>query len=285
MWFSSKVNRKELAEQLVITHQTAAVVVDSDRNLIASNPAFSEIGRKLNGLDRNGVLKSLIDHYDKANKTIAFDDFHLRQHIFSLTIKGLESCSLYLFEPLPEKLLGEQAWQQLLAFSENIYAVFDNHNNLVTSNIDSVDADEMYSVFDSPQLLKALQNAIKITDRKLRLSENDDFYYQVTHSTLDSDSGPLSAFLLSKQTQLADYKQFEMLSKVVSNTSTSVLITDKNGFVEYVNPGFEKLSGLTLAEVKGKKPGVLLQREQTDTDTIKRISQNLKHESRFMKRF
>ena len=276
MWFSSKVNRKELAEQLVITHQTAAVVVDSDRNLIASNPAFSEIGRKLNGLDRNGVLKSLIDHYDKANKTIAFDDFHLRQHIFSLTIKGLESCSLYLFEPLPEKLLGEQAWQQLLAFSENIYAVFDNHNNLVTSNIDSVDADEMYSVFDSPQLLKALQNAIKITDRKLRLSENDDFYYQVTHSTLDSDSGPLSAFLLSKQTQLADYKQFEMLSKVVSNTSTSVLITDKNGFVEYVNPGFEKLSGLTLAEVKGKKPGVLLQREQTDTDTIKPISQKLK---------
>ncbi|HCO00469.1 MAG TPA: histidine kinase, partial [Methylophaga sp.] len=116
----------------------------------------------------------------------------------------------------------------------------------------------------------------KITDRKLRLSENDDFYYQVTHSTLDSDSGPLSAFLLSKQTQLADYKQFEMLSKVVSNTSTSVLITDKNGFVEYVNPGFEKLSGLTLAEVKGKKPGVLLQREQTDTDTIKRISQKLK---------
>lgn len=92
MWFSSKVKRKALAEQLVITHQSAAAVVDSDSNIIAANAAFSEIGRKLKGLDQNGVLKTLFGRYDKANKTIPIDnDLHLSQQIVSLKMKGLES--------------------------------------------------------------------------------------------------------------------------------------------------------------------------------------------------
>jgi len=277
MWFSSKVNQKALAEQLVITHQSAAAVVDNDRKIIAANEAFREIGTRLNGVDSSNTLAALLNRYDKASKTILFnDDFQLRQKIVPLKIKGLESCSIYIFEAEPEKFLGEQAWQQLLLLSKDIYAVFDSQDNLVASNLDSVNADQIYLAPDNPQLLKIMQSAIKSKDRMLCFSEKDNIYYHITHSTLDSDSGQLSAFVLSKQTQNADFKQFEMLSKVVSNTSTSVLITDKNGLVEYVNPGFEKLSGYTLAEVKGKKPSILLQREQTDKDTIKRISHKLK---------
>ena len=75
--------------------------------------------------------------------------------------------------------------------------------------------------------------------------------------------------------------ELEMLSRVVANTSTSVLITDTNGLVEYVNPGFEKLTGRTLEEVKGKKPGSLLQGPQTDKETIARISKKLKQKQPF----
>lgn len=275
MWFSSKVPDKVLAEQLVLTHQSATAVVDNSRNVITANQAFGQLGRSINESDHTNALAALLNRFDKATKTIHYDDnLMLRLHIVSLTIKGLESCSLYVFAPEPTKFIGEKAWQQLLALSENAYAVFDSQDNLVTSNLDPLDANEL--ALDNPQLLKILQNAIKNKDRILRLSENDVVYYHVTHSTLDSDSGPLSVFVLAKQTQNADFKQFEMLSKVVSNTSTSVLITDKTGLVEYVNPGFEMLSGYTLAEVKGKKPSILLQGEQTDRDTIKRISQKLK---------
>jgi methyl-accepting chemotaxis protein len=282
MLFNSKINRKALAEQLVITHQSAAVVVDSDNNIIAANAAFSEIGRKLNGIDQNGTLKTLLGLYDKANKSISLDDnLQLRQHIVSLTIKGLETCLIYIFEPVTEQLLGKQAWLQLLALSNDNYAVFDSQANLVASNLDSINTNKKYLEHDNSQLLKILQGALKTKDQLICLSDKDDVYYHVKFSKLDSDNGELSAFVLSEQTQNADFKQFEMLSKVVSNTSTSVLITDKNGLVEYVNPGFEKLSGYTLAEVKGKKPSVLLQREQTDKDTIKRISQKLKAQEPF----
>ncbi len=267
MWFRAKVDHKALAEQLVISHQAAAVVVDSERNVIAANEAFGQLGRRVSQTDHNKIFAVLL------NRSV---DFHLRQHAVSLKIEGLASCTLFIFDAVPEKFLGEPAWQQLLAMSKAVYAVFDSHDNLLASNLDSVGADEMFLASDSPQLLENLQNATKRKDRTLRFSDNDGVYYHVTHAKIDSDSGPLSAFILSKQTENADFKQFEMLSKVVSNTSTSVLITDKNGLVEYVNPGFETLSGYTLAEVKGKKPSFLLQREQTDKDTVKRISQKLK---------
>lgn len=267
MWFKSKVDRKALAEQLVVIHQAAAVIVDKDRNVIAVNSSFDQLGNRLKQSDHNKIFADLLNHTD---------DLHLRQHSVLLNIKGLASCTLFVFEAVPEKWLGEPAWQQLLTLSKTTYAVFDSLNNLLASNLEPADADEMHLAADNPQLLAHLQNAIKRKDQILRCSANDDVYYHVAHSTIDSDSGPLSAFILTKKTEKADFKQFEMLSKVVSNTSTSVLITDKNGLVEYVNPGFERLSGYTLAEVKGKKPSSLLQREQTDKDTVKRISQKLK---------
>lgn len=277
MWFSSKINPKALAEQLVSTHQSAAAVVDKDRNLIAANAAFGQLSHQLNQSDDNKALEALLGRLDKAKKTISYNDnFQLKQQISALTIQGLESFSLYVFAAAPAKFLGEQAWQQLLALGKEAYAVFDSQANVVAANLAAVNADALYLDQTDPLLLQRLQKALNNKDALLCLSEKAAIYYQVTCATIDSECGPLLAFVLSKPTHSADYKQFEMLSKVVSNTSTSVLITDKNGLVEYVNPGFEVLSGYTLAEVKGKKPSVLLQSEQTDKDTIKRISQKLR---------
>lgn len=276
MWFSSKFDRKVMSEQLVVTHQSAAVVVDKNLKTIAANEAFNEIGTRFKGAGSASTLETLLNLYDKSTKTIHLGDLQLRKKIVPLKVKWLESCSIYIFEAEPEKFLGDEAWQQLLLLSKDIYVVFDGQDNLVASNLDSVDADQVYLTVDNPQLLKTLQSAIKNKERLLCFSEKENDHFHVTHSLLDSDSGQLSAFVLSKQTQHSDFKQLEMLSMVVSNTSTSVLITDKNGLVEYVNPGFEVLSGYTLAEVKGKKPSILLQREQTDKATIKRISQKLK---------
>jgi methyl-accepting chemotaxis protein len=277
MWFSTKVNRKVLAEQLVITHQSPAVIVDAERQVIVANNAFSQLGQRLKQSDHNQTLNFLLKTYDKGSKTIVCDkELHLSQQIVSLTAKVLESCSLYVFEPVPAQVLAEQAWQQLIALGQDSYAVFDSHDKLVIANLDSVNANTLYLDPSDLHLREILQSGFNSEDQVLCLSEKDGIYFHVNRCRLDSEKGNLTAFVLSEKVQSADFKQFEMLSKVVSNTSTSVLITDKNGLVEYVNPGFEKLSGFTLAEVRGKKPGALLQRKQTDKETIKRISQNLK---------
>lgn len=66
-----------------------------------------------------------------------------------------------------------------------------------------------------------------------------------------------------------------MLSLVANGTDNSVIITDKAGGIEYVNPGFERMSGYRFAEVKGKKPGSFLQGTHTDRATIQDIRDHI----------
>ena len=68
------------------------------------------------------------------------------------------------------------------------------------------------------------------------------------------------------------------LALVVEKTSTGVVITGKDGRVEWFNRGFEQISGFTLEEMQGKKPGRLLQGPGTDPATVARISRALKEE-------
>ncbi|MCU0705105.1 MAG: methyl-accepting chemotaxis protein [Fimbriiglobus sp.] len=70
-------------------------------------------------------------------------------------------------------------------------------------------------------------------------------------------------------------KLAEYLSLVANNTDSSVIITDADGRTEYVNPGFTKMTGYVLEDVKGKKPGEVLQGPLTDQTTRRRIREKL----------
>ncbi|RBP78295.1 PAS domain S-box protein [Marinomonas rhizomae] len=43
-----------------------------------------------------------------------------------------------------------------------------------------------------------------------------------------------------------------MLSLVANETDNAVIITNASGLIEYVNQGFERLTGYEMAEVRGK---------------------------------
>ncbi len=76
--------------------------------------------------------------------------------------------------------------------------------------------------------------------------------------------------------QVLQQQQFELLSLVANNTDNSVIITDSEGNIEYSNPGFTKLTGYTAEEVRGKKPGRLLQGQHTDQATVARVRDKLR---------
>ncbi len=67
----------------------------------------------------------------------------------------------------------------------------------------------------------------------------------------------------------------QQLSLVANGTGNSVIITDTERRIEYVNPGFERLTGYSAAEVLGRTPGEVLQGVHTDRDTVSRIRQAL----------
>lgn len=80
---------------------------------------------------------------------------------------------------------------------------------------------------------------------------------EVSVNYLDLDGGRFFAFLRD----ITERKQAEILlnklSAVVSQTADLVLITDKKGKIEYVNPEFERHTGYKTEEIIGKTPRIL----------------------------
>lgn len=84
---------------------------------------------------------------------------------------------------------------------------------------------------------------------------------------------------------ISNQKKYEedllKLSLVAESTTNGVIIADENGLTEWVNHAFLSTTGYTLEEMKGKKPGEVLQGKDTDPKTIQLISENLKKEISF----
>ncbi|MCV3274355.1 PAS domain S-box protein [Roseobacter sinensis] len=92
---------------------------------------------------------------------------------------------------------------------------------------------------------------------------------------LSDGSSQYTAFIKDVTDEVIQREQFRLLSLVANETDNSVIITDKDGLVVYVNPGFERLTGIPAREAVGKKPGRMLQGPATDKDTVSRIRHKL----------
>ena len=60
------------------------------------------------------------------------------------------------------------------------------------------------------------------------------------------------------------------LSRAVEQSADTIVITDRNGIIEYVNPAFESLTGYGRDEVRGKSPRILKSGEQ-GTDVYQQL--------------
>jgi PAS domain S-box-containing protein len=56
----------------------------------------------------------------------------------------------------------------------------------------------------------------------------------------------------------------------------AVVVTGADGLVRWVNPAFTDLCGYTLEELKGGKPGRLLQGAETDREAVARIRESVR---------
>jgi PAS domain S-box-containing protein len=66
------------------------------------------------------------------------------------------------------------------------------------------------------------------------------------------------------------------LSLVASSTDNFVVITDRHGRTEWVNHAFTKKTGYTIDDMRGRKPGAVLQGPETNLDTVREIRDALR---------
>ena len=71
------------------------------------------------------------------------------------------------------------------------------------------------------------------------------------------------------------------LALVAQHTDNSVIITDAAGRIEWVNPGFTRVTGYSLEETVGRSPGALLQGRDTDPATVATMRAAIERRERF----
>ncbi len=76
-------------------------------------------------------------------------------------------------------------------------------------------------------------------------------------------------------------EELKKLAVVAEKTDNAIVISDSEGRIEWVNEGFSRISGYLLDEVKGRKPGEVLQGSETNLETKKFIGEQLRLRSSF----
>ena len=90
-----------------------------------------------------------------------------------------------------------------------------------------------------------------------------------------------TAFVRDITEETAMLEKQRLLSIVADKANTSCTITDDKGYYVYANKGYEELSGYSMEEVLGKKPGPILQGAETNKETAIAISKAIKEEREF----
>ena len=120
---------------------------------------------------------------------------------------------------------------------------------------------------------------------KLLRKDGKESWIQAIYNPIKDDNGDIFKVVtiasdITKQVELREVAK--RLSLVANETDNSVIITGVDGRVEYVNPGYEKMTGYTAAESIGRKPGELLQGKHTDPETVANIRTKLERAEPFM---
>lgn len=118
-----------------------------------------------------------------------------------------------------------------------------------------------------------IHDVIKLAPGKpLRLKELEEGKTIISErEMIRKDGTPISVEISAKQLpdgrlqgivrDITERKQAEdqlrQLSSAVEHSPAAIMITDRNGKIEYVNPKFTVVNGYTLEEVRGKNPHIL----------------------------
>lgn len=296
MWFNTKRKNGSMIGNLVGSIQSAALVLDKDNRIQHANPAclellgesvgsltgqqFSHFMFQVNAEDRQGSLTA-----NRQSALYTLRSQTLLEVKFSSLQQDDKNYRLALIDPVAEGDAEIQLKEQVFNDTDEALVVLDGHGQLVLINASARRVLNLAKIKKGDKLAgSALAERIaKLQDTQtIKSDTNISTTLQVNVQWVKLQGNDYKVIRIQDVSAFSQQShEVEMLGRVVANTSTSVLITDTNGLVEYVNPGFEALSGYTLAEVKGKKPGRLLQGEQTNKETVARISRKLRQKEPF----
>lgn len=190
------------------------------------------------------------------------------------------------YESKVQAILRSQAviefdlYGNILDVNENFLAVFGYEKQELVGNHHRLFVDAAYAQSkDYKAFWETLRKGQFQSSEYRRIAKDgSDVWIQATYNPVKDPKGNVLKIIKFASDITADVlkrENFKLLSLIANETDNSVIITDAKGLIDYVNPGFERLTGYSLQDVAGKKPGALLQGPETDKAAIARIRQAL----------
>jgi PAS domain S-box-containing protein len=116
-------------------------------------------------------------------------------------------------------------------------------------------------------------------EHRLRCKDGSYKWFLSQGRVFDRDDEGHATRIIGSHLDITELKlaklEAEMFLMLAQNAKDSFVIADHNGGIEWVNPAFSQITGYSLDEVKGKKPGSFLQGKDTDPETVKKIAISL----------
>ena len=103
------------------------------------------------------------------------------------------------------------------------------------------------------------------------LQEVATAYFLESLPPLQNTSPDLKTRVLRSIETKLEIEQF--ISAYLQDQSEAVLFTDAAGLVQWINPALTLMCGFTLDELRGRKPGSMLQGKLTDPASVSRLRQ------------
>ncbi len=288
MFTTSLKRRLTLQTSLVENADGPALLLDASGNVAAANQQAVSLfqlrstGHQYSDNDAFQISQPLRQSIEsKEELKIGTPPKHF-QIVRTAFQDGKTANSLFLFKDITNERKFNKLSQSVFEQIGEAVFVFEQNEELVLTNSHAkVLLESAFARTKDANNLLALTEDARNNQISLTIAQQTR-QFDVQHSSLQLDDRTYRILMLKDITDdVAINDELSLLSTVVSNTSTSVLITDVKGGIQYVNPGFEKLTGYSLDEVRGKKPGSFLQGAGTDPSTTKRISARLKNAEPF----
>jgi PAS domain S-box-containing protein len=230
----------ELADGRILERDYIPIFIENNfRGTLWSYTDVTEITRSQSAIEQSELKSQLI-----MNASL--------DAIITTNKDGL----ITFWNPQAEKIFG---WKELEALGKNL------PETIIPVQFREIHEKGMIG------FAKAEKDAI--LNKQIEITAIDRFgkEFPVEHSVIPVKQGDgefFCYFIKDISERKKNEAELERLSKIVQQSRNAIIVADADGKVEWVNDAYSEITGYSLDDIKGKKPG-LAQGELTDANTIK----------------
>ena len=240
--------------------------------LITSLRSYDDICTINQLTDSNDTLESLVK---MRTKDLSEANAMLQQQMKkqALAHEALQQSEARLADAQRIASIGHYEWSGFddsMIWSEQIYRILElpptSGPHTLTEFLSFIVDDDRGMV--SGVMEKAIQRIkpYDIEHRLLRSSGEVCYVRQQGDASINSKSGKVQIVGTLQDVTEWHLAELEMrkLSAAVEQTADSIMITDQNGIIEYVNPAVTQMTGYSRDELVGQNPRILKSGKQSD---------------------